>query len=359
MRPALRRRVTAAALVPLVLSAAAATGRLDPLADGTEVVARAATLADLIRLARPRFVWDGRNLLWVTHDPAGRVGFRMNRAVRVTTADGIAAWCLLAGGPNWDVADEDNRYAQADDPAPVVVARHPTAGVVYQARWQSQPQSGTGHGTDQRTVILLCDGRHRWQLLGEGPTVTNSWRLGGAAWNTAAVEARAAWTGDADRPVRLSYVVAETDHWGLTNEQGCDTPGHPTRTIRWEAVPGRPSAATGPAGRVDPADDPPGRFVRAGLRYVLADRAELVDAWATRFVQFDAPDPPAPAAVQAFVAAVRLANPALGDAVAVGQPVRLPDEPPGPHGAGDRNLGEKGDPASLTPAPVAALAWPP
>ena len=163
----------------------------------------------------------------------------------------------------------------------MIVARHPENGVVYQAQWTSQPISGSGGITDQRNVLLLCDGRHRWHLLAEGPRVTSYHRNGYPETETAHVETHATWTGDVDRPVRLAYTVCETVESGMGASEGEVGPNHRIATVRWDAVPGRPPPVTFAEQRdgFDPADEPPGPFVASGPGYTIADRAELLDAW--------------------------------------------------------------------------------
>ena len=327
-----RVRIGAAALALAAVAAGPATVTLD---DGVVVAARAATVDELVRSTRPKLVWGDRNLLWVTHDPmTNRVGFRMNRAVPVTIG-GVDQWGLLVGSGCWDEQAEDTRYAQADDPRPIVVARSPTGGVVYQARWSSGVQGGSGRITDERNIVLLCDARHRWQFLAEGPRVTSHEQCGARQSFSARVEVRAAWTGDPARPVRLAYTVCET-YDVVTDEPQA------SRTTRWEAVPARRPTAS---------DDPPGAFVRSGQRYTVADRAESVDAWAARWSRRDA-DPPPAAAVRRLIADVRHANPTLGPALSVGQRVNLPEVAPDPTAGAAAD-----DPAALTPVPTPARLW--
>ena len=331
----------------VLLAAGAAPVKLD---DGVTVVAHAATLDALVATADPKLVWGERNFAWVTHGPATKkVGFRLNRATRAKV-DGADVWCLLVGDGCYDGKDEAVRYAQADDADPIVVARDPVRGVVYQARWTDQSSAGTGRYTDQRTVLFLCDGRHRWSVLGEGPRVLVHGRCGWSSTATGHVETHVEWTADPKRPVRLAFTVCQTQWMSRDGHGWADGADHRERTERWTAVPGRPlnngRLIAGPM--MD--DEPPGPWVRTGPRYALADRAEPVGEWAARWEVDDEAKPAAPAAVAALAAAVRRANPRLGERVEVGQRIELPPSPDTFH----PTAGPATNPGPLTPTPVPA-----
>ncbi len=230
----------------------------------------AATVDALVQITQPKFVSNGTDLLWITHDSAGKVGFAMNRAYHLQIGPEQPAWYLLESHDNW--LDPPDRpwipYTRCVDPNPKIVARDPVRGVVYQTCWNSAPLSGSGADTTTRNIFLLCDGSHHWHLLGEGP-IADSGADGISEYRSQSVEADVTWTDDSSSPVKLNFVLLSKDDWGMDD----DNPNHPTLTIRQRMVPG-PVDTAGVAEGIDPADIGPGPFKQQGPQYVILTNDE-------------------------------------------------------------------------------------
>lgn len=119
---------------------------LEKLDDTLQVRRQANSFSALVDLTRPNLVWGGRDMLWITRDDFGKPGFAMNRAYPLQVGRDRPAWYLMESHDFWlDTGDSPwIPYTYFFDHDPVVVARDRARGVIYQARWTSAPESGSG-----------------------------------------------------------------------------------------------------------------------------------------------------------------------------------------------------------------------
>ncbi len=209
---------------------------VDKLDNGLKIRQQAESFDALARLTNPKFVWRDRDMLWITHDESGKVEFTMNRAYDLQIARATPACFLLDAHNYWDKTEGPAfLYTRFVDPQPMIIARDPVRGVVYQVHWNSSPAEGSGSITQTRNIFLLCDGKHRWHLLGEGP-VGSSGCSGASEYIADSVEADVTWKNDPSSPVKLTFTLLTKDDWGLEGGE-LDTPDHPSLTICRTMVP--------------------------------------------------------------------------------------------------------------------------
>jgi hypothetical protein len=194
---------------------------------------------------------------------------------------------------------------------------------VYQARWPSAPQSGSGALTETRNIFLLYDGEHRWHLLGEGPSAWHG-ALGADEYYVQSIEAKVTWTDDAKHPVMPSYTLLHTEHWGRTADTADDVLAK-SLTVRWDMRPSKPDLS-GLTDEIDPADV---SAFQARDPRVIASQAEPLSELAARVAHCSLDNgKPGSAAEQAHIAAVaaalRRANPRLTDPIPAGTPAVIP-----------------------------------
>ena len=205
----------------------------NPITEYIAVLERAATFESLVERTTPRFTWDApqeplgaHDLLWVLHNRAGKPIFAMNRAYRLRLAKDRPAESFLLGADAGAWSDWID-YAREVDEKPAVIARDPQRGVVYQAVWHSLPNTGTGHIEIERQVFLLCDGRHRWHLIGEGPCSKRG-RNGLRAYGSI-VDSQARWTDDPAAPVEVRCTERMTDYCIVEGNNASPVPDLETR----------------------------------------------------------------------------------------------------------------------------------
>jgi hypothetical protein len=245
---------------------------VDKLDDGLKTLQQAESFDALARLTKPKFVWRDRDMLWIIHDESGKVGFAMNRAYDLQVAHATPASFLLDGHNYLDKTEGPAfPYTRFVDPQPVIIARDPVRGVVYQVHWNSSPAEGSGHITQTRNIFLLCDGRHRWHLLGEGP-VGSSACSGASEYIADSVQANVMWENDPSSPVKLAFTLLTRDDWGLEGG-GLDTLDHPSLTICRTMVPAV-ADSRGLPNDILPEDIAPGAFQRQGPCYVIESKTE-------------------------------------------------------------------------------------
>ncbi len=298
---------------------------LDKLDDRLKIGQTAGNFTALADLTRPKFIWGGRDMLWIMHDGAGKPMFAMNRAYDLKIGTQQPAWFLLESHDYW-WDDPDGPmliYTRFVDAHPLVVVRDPTRGVIYQARWDSAPQSGSGAITQTRNIFLLCDGEHRWHLLGEGP-IGSRGQCGGDEQINDAVEADARWAGNPAHPVELSFTMLTTDLWDYDGENF-----HESMTVRRRMALG-PVDSSGYSNPEAVADTSPGPFKRQGAYYVIASKRESLDSFVRRFCRLDLLGMKDESQKRTFVesteAAIRKTNPGLSAAIASGQAIVLPEK---------------------------------
>jgi hypothetical protein len=303
--------------------------KLAKLDDTLKVRCRAESFDSLVRLTRPRLTWRGHDMLWVTQDAAGRVGFVMDRAYDLGQPGPV--FCLLeADGYCWPDAQQGAfRYTRATDTAPIIVARDPKHGVVYHARWQSAPQTGSGRMIDTRHVFLLCDELHRWHLLGDGP-ITSEGANGADEVDEQTIETMATWTAVPEHPVDLAFTLLATKQWGLSGD-GQNNPHHPSLTIRWDMVPGK-SDTGGLADGIDAEDAPPGPFAAKQPPYIVASQSESLDGLARRIAHcstgfpVNGDDHAKRRYMDQLEVSLRQLNPALGRRITAGERIVLSEQ---------------------------------
>lgn len=290
---------------------------------------KAARYDELVRSTRPQFTWRAHDMLWITHDAKGRVGFLMNRAYDIQfPAAAPGCYLLSADGYAWpDRQEQSFVFTQAADTKPIIVARDPHRGVVYQARWRSSPVMGSGSITDTRNVFLLCDGEHHWHLLGEGP-VTRSGCLGASEYYHDSIEAGVHWTSDPSHSVNFTFTYLVTSEWE-TDQHGLDDPHHPSLTIRWDMAPFA-GPHRGSPDDIDPGDCSPGLFKSKGKAYVIASKSEPLSAFSDRLAHCSSEVPAdhdhrRPDFIRNLILRLHQENRGLGDAIAASQRVTVPE----------------------------------
>jgi hypothetical protein len=297
------------------ISAASAAGprvaAIDKLDSTLSISDRAQSLDLLVRQTKPKFVWRTRDMLWIAHDERGKVGFVMNRAYDLQIGSGNPVCCLLVAHDYYVDAgvNDDNPvfpFTRGSDPKPIIVARDPARGVIYQARWASAPYAGSGSVTETRNLFFLCDGQHRWHFLEEGP-ISSSDCMGADDYLSSRVEATITWTDNALTPVKLRFVLADRDVWNLHGADP-DAPGLPSITIRHRMV-------AAPAKDDDDAAD---AFTSQGLPFVVAERSEALDDLLRRVDRYKQDT------VRQLRVEVGELNPSLGPEVYAGEEILLP-----------------------------------
>jgi hypothetical protein len=307
-------------IIPALLLGMARLGfgeiKAHPLDPELHVGLEADTLNDLKSAAKPTFVWRDHDLAWVDHDSAGKPVFAFNRAYSLALEPGQKRWYLLEATADF-CSDRVIDYTRHVDLDPKIIARDAVGGVVYQATWPAPNDASVSDAVhDYRTLFFLCDGRHKWHLLGEAPVCGTS---------------RAAGRGTEQR-----RSIPDV-HWN------CDaTPSASVDVTTIYADKGFPDAT----GRPDPLDiemrepTPAGQASLDGTdeagnpenAYVLIEKPESVDSLARRMAAHyaDLPDESKPAgraaAMRLFKAAVLRANPDLPANLPVGTHVRLPTD---------------------------------
>lgn len=303
--------------------------QLSALDDALTIRQKAASYDQLIRSTRPQFTWRHHDMLWITHDAKGHVGFLMNRAYDIQLPRAAPSCYLLSAvGYAWpDRQEQAFMFTQAADTKPIVVTRDPRRGVVYQARWPSSPLMGSGSITDTRNIFLLCDGEHHWHLLGEGP-VTSSGCNGASEYYHDSVEAYVQWTSDPMHPVDLAFTYLATEDWEIDGA-GLNDPHHPSLTVRWDMAPSSEIERDGFPDGIDPRDCSPGCFKCTGAAFVIARKSESLAAFSARMAHCckNAPaddDLRRSIFIRKLILDLRQEIPNLGGTVAVGQHITLP-----------------------------------
>ena len=242
---------------------------LDPAGDHLRLQQHATTLKELVDKTRPTFVWSGKDcpswahdLLWVTHNVAGKPTFAMNRAYALKVVKGQPAERCLFDADK-DAQSDWFEYAREVDVSPAILARDPHRGVVYRAVWHSLPNSGTGHIRITRQLFLLCDASHHWRFIGEGPEERTG-RYGLSNDYQISVATKIVWTNELTAPVQVLCTETETHE--------CFTEGNQAPEVAPLSL-----CRDGTFGGASPA---PVRW--NDLSYVIAERDEPIEAVAVR-----------------------------------------------------------------------------
>jgi hypothetical protein len=316
--------------VPTPAIAQPSVTAVDKLDEGLKIGQQAESFDALVRVTKPKFVWRDRDMLWITHDESGKVGFMMNRAYDLQIASATPA-CFLLDAHNYCHKTEGPAflYTRFVDPQPMIVARDPVRGVVYQVHWNSSPADGSGSITQTRNIFLLCDGRHRWHLLGEGP-VGSSGHLGAIEYIADSVQADVTWNNDPSSPVKLTFTLLTRDDWELAGGE-LDTPDHRSLTICRTMVPAVADSG-GLADGISPEDLSPGAFRRQGPCYVIASKTEPLKDFLRQLAHRCSEVPIAPdgnsrdtRTSQAASKALIALNPFLAATVPAGAKIVLPE----------------------------------
>ena len=177
------------------------TTQMDALDPQLKIRHQASTLNALIADTKPTFIVSPLDLVWLTHDADGKPNFILNQVYYLKTDRGHAI-CLLEADHEY-IAEADIEYFRTLDNKPLVLARHPKWGVVYEAEWPSAVISGTGAMQSFRHLFFLCDGTHHWHFVGEGPE-GNFHKSSASEYTTTGIEAKVRWTDDPDQPVTIT-----------------------------------------------------------------------------------------------------------------------------------------------------------
>jgi hypothetical protein len=301
--------------------------QLNPL---LKIRAQAPSLFALLQSAKPNFIFGDGSLLWVRHNVDRTPVFAMDRIYNLQIGKQQPAFYLLESHDYYldSPDDADFIYTHYLDEHSKVVARDPLRGVVYQALWISAPQSGSGGITETRNIFLLCDGKHRWRFLCEGP-VGESGALGADEDYSDSVKADVRWTGNDAVPVNLSFTLLTTHNWRW--DSGGHDFSYDSITERQKMVPG-PVDTGGYEHPQDAVDFQPGSFVPQGPKFIIATKDESLDSliWQilreqtkpAAHIQKDGP------LIAAFKASLKMANPDLTDRIAKEQTIILPSNAP-------------------------------
>ena len=304
----------------------------DKLPNSLANLQQAKDFDSLVQLTKPKFTWGARDMLWVVHDITGRVGFTMNRAYHLRIGHSPQACCLLnAKGYYLDLNEQAIycSYTAFNDLHSIIVARDPRRGVVYQVRWKSAPEEGSGAMTVTRNIFLLCDGEHRWHFLGEGPAGSSAC-CGVDRYSADRVEARATWTDNTSTPLRFQLTFLTEYDWDIGGRD-LGTPGIPSLTVHRTMVPLSKSASGLSPNPPPERSDAPDPFTNEGPDCIVAPRTESLHAFVDELAQSNCCASLLQGKVsdqeQAYQAAevqLKHANPSLGSKVSAGSTIFLP-----------------------------------
>ncbi|MGA2233219.1 MAG: hypothetical protein ABSH22_20140 [Tepidisphaeraceae bacterium] len=317
----------------VVLAFQSAFADLDPQANGLPgglIIRRQAEDFDaMVRQTKPDFVWNGADMLWITHDASGKPGFTMDHAYMVElTGQSKKTCCLfscdgyaLAGGDGPEYPFTFESAAQSEK-----IAQDSKWGAVYQARWPSVGDMGSGCDRDTRNIFLLCDAKNQWHLLGDGP-FANSHQNGSGDSTVETVKADVRWTGGAAHPAELSFTLLIARNWDWDPQTSFSMIIDCKLTTKPENKP------------FDEGDR--GSFMVQGHHYVIADKSESLAAFAqkiARCAELDYRGIVADQRQKEIYRAVEMAliqiDPSLAGGVTAGAKIILPDKLFGP-GYGD------------------------
>lgn len=281
----------------------------------------AATFEAMVEQVRPRFTWnerthDGvsptRDLLWVTHDAAGKPTFTMNRAYRLQPARGEPARTYLFEADPECISDVV-WYARAVDEKPTILARDLTRGVVYRAIWHSVTNSGNGRVHKTRQLFLLCDAQHRWHFIGEGPEAVTG-KNGIADAYRCKVDATVRWTDALSDPVEIHCTQVQTHECPyetglkpnveeLSTRRDCTLAGSMPSNLAWQD----------------------GVYVVIEKDEPIEALARRVAGWRTDYILENDPERRRKL-VDAVADIIRSANPGIGAVLPAGTVVRFGDD---------------------------------
>jgi hypothetical protein len=194
---------------------------LDPQANGLPgglIIRRQAKDFDtMVRQTKPDFVWNGTDMLWITQDASGKLGFTMDHAYTVQLTGRRDKTCCLFDCDGYALGNEGcdgpaYPFTHESDAKPVKAAHDLKWGTVYQARWRDVGDMGSGCNRDTRNIFLLCDNAQHWRFLGDGP-IANSHQDGASDSTVDTVRADVRWTGDAANPAELSFTLLSAHAW--------------------------------------------------------------------------------------------------------------------------------------------------
>jgi hypothetical protein len=305
------------------LSAADDVRVIDKLDDGLKISQQAKTFDAMVGLVKPRLFWRNHDVLWTVRNEANQLSFVMNRAYNLRIGHNEPA-CYLLESHDYRYEPDGSGliYTRSVDDHPLVVAHDPVRGVIYQARWESVPASGSGSMTETRNIFFLCDGEHRWHFIDEGP-VGETGQLGVDERYSDAVEVDAKWTADPAHPVKLSYTLVTTDSWEHLGEN------HQSVSVRRRMVPGL-EHSPGFYDGFDAADYSPGQFKREGPNYVVASTGESLDAFVQRLfhseMDWKKTKNEKDKFIEAAAASLRQTNPSLTTDIVKGEIIILPEK---------------------------------
>jgi hypothetical protein len=313
----MRRASISAAILLCIARLGFAQAKPQPLNPELHIRLETDTLDHLKAAAKPDFVWgcDRHELAWVEHDSAGKPIFAFNKAYALTLKPGRVGWYLLEATADF-CSDRNIDYTRFVDGHPKIIARDPVGGVVYQATWPGPGYASASDAEhDYRTLFFLCDGNHKWHLLGEAPECGSS-RIAGRGSEERRLVPAVRWKLGANPSAEVNVTTIYADRGDP------DAAGRPDPLDIEMRVPT-------PAGQ-DSLDgtDEAGNWQAA---YVLIEKPEPIDSLVLRIAEHyaDLPDESKPAdraaAIRSVKAAVLKINPDLPAKVRVSKRVRLPN----------------------------------
>ncbi|MHB8519948.1 MAG: hypothetical protein ACYDH9_04235 [Limisphaerales bacterium] len=197
----------------------------------------------LIQKVKPRFAWNGCDMMWVGNDKRGQPQFILDEAYIYQPTNHPRQWVLLKDKhvPYEDLHQESPSFfysclnlrsvATLRDTVPhsdhgedyaSAIATNRKMGTVYEIGWQREMGVGTAHPEYGRRIYVLRDQKNQWHFLGEGPE-EGQMRGGGTT-----VESRVVWDDSKtnDLPVQIQFHCIHYDA-----DDGRDGTNHPPDVV--------------------------------------------------------------------------------------------------------------------------------
>lgn len=146
----------------------------------------------LVQKAKPKFAWNGCDMMWIEWNKRGEPQFVLDEAYLYQPTNQPRQLVLLrnvgrnipeterraaeprffySGGNLRSVAKLQKTVPHSDhgEDYAVAIGRNRTIGTVYEIGWQREMCMGTGHYEYGRRIYLWRDRLNGWHFLGEGP----------------------------------------------------------------------------------------------------------------------------------------------------------------------------------------------
>lgn len=188
---------------------------------GLDVVAEAYSLPALVTKAKPDFVWNEKDMLWVKRGRDGHPRFAVCRAL-VRFNPKPSRWMLVRAGNEEKFPILEGEFpcqdidivaeAPQNDGAPpshaLVIGMNQRRGTLYRLRWGSVT-GGNAYVSELRDIFLLQSPTGHWTFIGEGASVGFG-RDGPDRWCSEDVSYRFNWdVADRDQALAITATFSE------------------------------------------------------------------------------------------------------------------------------------------------------